>query len=361
MRIEMRMTGVTCASSNARSGEGITAPLAICRSEPIAATTVFGSAAGAASEDDGRGRSRPSPRSHTLAACCADAHAQARHAVLRGREELGLLYQSRPPLLRQGTRSDDNHLERSDLRQHGVLSVRLRDERPDQDLSGRAGGPEGHHAVVLPGRQDRRARRQRLGQVDADADHGRPRQRLHRRGLGRRRRQGRLPAAGAAARPDQDGAGERDARAWRRRGRCWSASTRSAPASPSRSTTTRWRSCWRSRASCRRRSTPPTPGSWSAPSRSPWTRCAARPATPCRHRSPAASAGGWRSAGCCSRSPTCCCWTSRPTISMPSRSPGSSASCKDYTGTVVAVTHDRYFLDNVAGWILELDRGRGIP
>ncbi len=33
----------------------------------------------------------------------------------------------------------------------------------------------------------------------------------------------------------------------------------------------------------------------------------------------------------------------------------------DFTGTVVAVTHDRYFLDNVAGWILELDRGEGIP
>ena len=33
----------------------------------------------------------------------------------------------------------------------------------------------------------------------------------------------------------------------------------------------------------------------------------------------------------------------------------------EFTGTVVAVTHDRYFLDNVAGWILELDRGRGIP
>src|SRR5438105_4170154 len=33
----------------------------------------------------------------------------------------------------------------------------------------------------------------------------------------------------------------------------------------------------------------------------------------------------------------------------------------DYAGTVVAVTHDRYFLDNVAGWILELDRGHGIP
>ena len=34
---------------------------------------------------------------------------------------------------------------------------------------------------------------------------------------------------------------------------------------------------------------------------------------------------------------------------------------KEYAGTVVAITHDRYFLDNVAGWILELDRGAGIP
>ena len=34
---------------------------------------------------------------------------------------------------------------------------------------------------------------------------------------------------------------------------------------------------------------------------------------------------------------------------------------RDYAGTVVAVTHDRYFLDNVAGWILELDRGQGVP
>jgi ATPase subunit of ABC transporter with duplicated ATPase domains len=47
-------------------------------------------------------------------------------------------------------------------------------------------------------------------------------------------------------------------------------------------------------------------------------------------------------------SPTCCCSTSRPTTSTPNRSPGSSSSCEDYPGTVVAVTHDRYFLDNVA-------------
>jgi ATPase components of ABC transporters with duplicated ATPase domains len=34
---------------------------------------------------------------------------------------------------------------------------------------------------------------------------------------------------------------------------------------------------------------------------------------------------------------------------------------QQYKGTVIAVTHDRYFLDHVAGWILELDRGEGIP
>ena len=37
------------------------------------------------------------------------------------------------------------------------------------------------------------------------------------------------------------------------------------------------------------------------------------------------------------------------------------AHLRDYKGTIIAVTHDRYFLDNVAGWILELDRGHGIP
>ena len=34
---------------------------------------------------------------------------------------------------------------------------------------------------------------------------------------------------------------------------------------------------------------------------------------------------------------------------------------QQYKGTVICITHDRYFLDNVAGWILELDRGEGIP
>ena len=46
---------------------------------------------------------------------------------------------------------------------------------------------------------------------------------------------------------------------------------------------------------------------------------------------------------------------------MPSQWLGLRHFLVDFEGTVVAVTHDRYFLDNAAGWILELDRGRGIP
>ena len=46
---------------------------------------------------------------------------------------------------------------------------------------------------------------------------------------------------------------------------------------------------------------------------------------------------------------------------MPNRSRWLEQHLSRYAGTVIAVTHDRYFLDNVAGWILELDRGQGIP
>jgi ATPase subunit of ABC transporter with duplicated ATPase domains len=46
---------------------------------------------------------------------------------------------------------------------------------------------------------------------------------------------------------------------------------------------------------------------------------------------------------------------------MPTASTGWSSILARYEGTVIAVTHDRYFLDNVAGWILELDHGHGIP
>ena len=64
---------------------------------------------------------------------------------------------------------------------------------------------------------------------------------------------------------------------------------------------------------------------------------------------------------CCCPSPTCCCWTSPPTTWTPNRWNGWSSSWPRFPGTVVGITHDRYFLDNAAEWILELDRGRGIP
>ena len=64
--------------------------------------------------------------------------------------------------------------------------------------------------------------------------------------------------------------------------------------------------------------------------------------------SPVASAAGSRCASCCSSSPTCCCSTSPPTTSTPSRCSGSRATSRPTPAAVLAITHDRYFLDNVA-------------
>jgi ATPase subunit of ABC transporter with duplicated ATPase domains len=72
------------------------------------------------------------------------------------------------------------------------------------------------------------------------------------------------------------------------------------------------------------------------------------------------SAVVWPCAACCCKRRTSCCWTNPPTTWTPRAWPGWSTTC-GYKGTVIAITHDRYFLDNVAGWILELDRGEGIP
>ena len=60
-------------------------------------------------------------------------------------------------------------------------------------------------------------------------------------------------------------------------------------------------------------------------------------------------------------SPTCCCSTSPRTTWTPSRSCGSSTSCTTTRARCFAVTHDRYFLDNVAEWICEVDRGHLYP
>ena len=63
----------------------------------------------------------------------------------------------------------------------------------------------------------------------------------------------------------------------------------------------------------------------------------------------------------CFRSRISCFSTNPPTIWMLYSVAWLERYLSSFSGTVIAVTHDRYFLDNVAGWILELDRGRGIP
>ena len=96
-------------------------------------------------------------------------------------------------------------------------------------------------------------------------------------------------------------------------------------------------------------------------SRSPWTRCAARP----RDADVTTLSGGERR-----RVALCRLLLQQPDLLLldePTNHLDAESVAwlerflKEYPGTVVAVTHDRYFLDNVAGWILELDRGAGIP
>ena len=92
-----------------------------------------------------------------------------------------------------------------------------------------------------------------------------------------------------------------------------------------------------------------------------WTRCACRRPTP---TSATLSGGERRRVALCRlllKSPDLLL-LDEPTNHLDAESVAwLERFLKDYPGTVVAVTHDRYFLDNVAGWILELDRGRGIP
>ena len=80
-----------------------------------------------------------------------------------------------------------------------------------------------------------------------------------------------------------------------------------------------------------------------------------------RPRSPVASGAGSRCASCCSRQPDLLL-LDEPTNHLDAESvQWLEQHLAKYPGTVLAVTHDRYFLDNVAEWILELDRGRAYP
>ena len=185
-----------------------------------------------------------------------------------------------------------------------------------------------HLALVSPRRQDWRARRQRRGQVDAAEDHGRRRDELHRRGVCRRRRDGRLPAAGAAAQSRQGREGQRRGRRRRAQG-------------PARSLRRRQHEARRGHVARGDGEGPRRAGEAAGPDRrgqrlgprlaprdGDGRAASARRPTPTSRRSPAASAVAWRCAGCCCSRRICCCSTSRPTTSTRSRSPGSSASSR---------------------------------
>ena len=183
------------------------------------------------------------------------------------------------------------------------LDLHLRHASGRQVLRPRPSGAPGHLALFPARSQDRRAGAERRGQVDAASDHGRRRHEL----VGGRAEL--APGAtvgfllsGAGARPEQG-------RAWQRRGR------RSREAAlldrfnelcaglQSRCRIRRWRHCWRSRARCRTGSSGSTPGTSTQLLETRWTHCGCRRRTPTFPRSPAASGGGWRCAGCCSQQP----------------------------------------------------------
>ena len=190
-------------------------------------------------------------------------------------------------------------------------------------------------------------------------DHGRRRQGDRGRSGADAGPEDRLPAAGAAARPRADRArggrgghrrrarGQEAARRGLRRLRRARRRLRQARRRAGRARGDHRRRRQREHRAC----------SW----RSPPTRCACRRGTRRSASCRAARSAASRCAGCCCPSPTCCCSTSRPTTSTPNRSTGSSSSCSAFPAPWSAITHDRYFLDNAAEWILELDRGRGIP
>ena len=90
-------------------------------------------------------------------------------------------------------------------------------------------------------------------------------------------------------------------------------------------------------------------------------RCAVRHRKRPSKSCPGANGDVWRCAACCLQKPDILL-LDEPTNHLDAESVAwLEHHLQSYPGTIIAVTHDRYFLDNVAGWILELDRGAGIP
>ena len=209
----------------------------------------------------------------------------------------------------------------------------------------------------LPGREDRRRRAQRRRQVDRAQDHGRAGPAVQRRRVPVARLHRRHPAAGAAARRVQGRARQR--RGGRRRDQ--GASSTGSTRSPSRWRPTTATSCWPRWASCRRRST--TRNAWDLDSQLEQAMDALRCPPPDADVT-VLSGGERRRVALCKlllQQPDLLL-LDEPTNHLDAESvQWLEQHLEKYPGTVVAVTHDRYFLDNVAQWILELDRGRAYP
>ena len=123
----------------------------------------------------------------------------------------------------------------------------------------------------------------------------------------------------------------------------------------------KWKSSSTSRPSCKKRSKRRTGGNWRTSSRSPWMRLRCPPPD---QKVGVLSGGEKRRVALCRlmiQEPDILL-LDEPTNHLDAESvQWLEQHLQQYKGTVIAVTHDRYFLDNVAGWILELDRGHGIP
>ncbi len=202
-------------------------------------------------------------------------------------------------------------------------AIRLHHAPGRQGRAAQARDPQEHLAVVLPRRQDRRARPQRLRQVDAAQDHGRRGQELRGRGGRHAGSQDRLPQAGARARSGEDRA--RGGRVGPRRGHAGQGRAREG--------LRRLR-----RARCRLRQARGRPGKVRGDHRRE-RRGHRAPARDRRRRAEPAAVGredrhAVRRRETARRAvqaaavedPTCCCSTNRPTTSTPRASTGSSSS-----------------------------------
>ena len=131
-----------------------------------------------------------------------------------------------------------------------------------------------------------------------------------------------------------------------------------AYADPKMPTSTSWLP---NRPSSKRSCRPAMVTTWSVNWKSRPTPCVCRPGTPRSNTCPVVKNVVWPCAVCCCPHPDMLL-LDEPTNHLDADSVAwLEHFLHDFPGTVVAITHDRYFLDNVAGWILELDRGAGIP